>query len=192
MQGMVRASNEDLGYYLKIFRELIAACDLEFPETIATTQTIFTDFTKTITSSPIAKLRYMMTSLVTPAMEAAVTAAARAHATNEATDVAIAIELFRRREGKLPEKLDELVPDFLPEVAVDPFDGKPLRYLVEGPDQYAVYSIGPNAKDDQGQDDHMEGDLVVRIYPMSSDDSTGSAEDEQKPAAESQVEPETP
>jgi hypothetical protein len=42
---------------------------------------------------------------------------------------ACAIERFRLKHGKLPEKLEELVPEFLSEVPIDPFDGKKLRYV---------------------------------------------------------------
>jgi len=41
----------------------------------------------------------------------------------------IAVELFRRKYGKLPDKLSELVPEFLPSIPVDPFDMKELRYV---------------------------------------------------------------
>ncbi len=38
----------------------------------------------------------------------------------------LAVELFSRKYGRLPQKLDELVPEFLPAVPVSPFSGKPL------------------------------------------------------------------
>jgi hypothetical protein len=41
---------------------------------------------------------------------------------------AISIERFKLKYKKLPEKLDELVPEFMPDVPLDPFDEKPLRY----------------------------------------------------------------
>ncbi|MBS1372232.1 MAG: hypothetical protein HPZ91_19985 [Lentisphaeria bacterium] len=37
----------------------------------------------------------------------------------------LAVELFRRKHGRLPETPAELVPEFLPEVPVNPFTGKP-------------------------------------------------------------------
>ncbi len=40
----------------------------------------------------------------------------------------LAVELYLRKYGKLPETLEELVPEFLPEVPVSPFTRKPLRY----------------------------------------------------------------
>ena len=63
---------------------------------------------------------------------------------------ALAIERFRlARAGKIPAALPELVPDFLPAVPRDLFDGQPLRFktLARG---YVVYSIGADGVDDGG------------------------------------------
>lgn len=64
---------------------------------------------------------------------------------------ALAIERFRLAHGKLPEKIDEIVPRFLPAVPLDPFDGRPLRYhrLAKG---YVVYSVGGDCHDDGGRE----------------------------------------
>ena len=48
----------------------------------------------------------------------------------------LAVELFRRKYGRLPQKLDELVPEFLPAVPVSPFSGKPLQIEVGTLDYY--------------------------------------------------------
>ncbi len=40
----------------------------------------------------------------------------------------LAVELFLQKYGKLPDTLEELVPEFLPEIPVSPFSGEPLRY----------------------------------------------------------------
>ncbi|HEU4394360.1 MAG TPA: hypothetical protein VFS92_02270, partial [Planctomycetota bacterium] len=45
---------------------------------------------------------------------------------------AAAIRAFQLREGRPPRSFEELVPSMLPEVPLDPFDGKPLLYEVEG------------------------------------------------------------
>ena len=42
---------------------------------------------------------------------------------------ACAVECFRLKYGELPEKLKQLVPEFLERVPTDPFDGKSLRYF---------------------------------------------------------------
>lgn len=64
---------------------------------------------------------------------------------------ALALERFRlAHDGALPEKLDELVPAFLPEVLRDPIDGAPLRYRLKQDGEFALYSIGLNGVDDDG------------------------------------------
>ena len=40
----------------------------------------------------------------------------------------LAVELYLRKYGKLPEGLSALVPEFLPEVPKSPFTGEPLRF----------------------------------------------------------------
>src|SRR5262249_51656641 len=39
----------------------------------------------------------------------------------------LAVEAYRRKHGKPPERLEQLVPDFLPTAPVDPRDGQPLQ-----------------------------------------------------------------
>ncbi|MEN6309592.1 MAG: hypothetical protein ABFD91_17730, partial [Anaerohalosphaeraceae bacterium] len=51
----------------------------------------------------------------------------------------LSIERYRLAKGKLPETLDELVPGYLPEVFIDPSDGKPLKYEQNNPG-YRVYT----------------------------------------------------
>jgi hypothetical protein len=79
----------------------------------------------------------------------------------------VAVARYRLAHGTLPERLDELVPAFLSSVPLDPFDGKPLRYIHEGAG-YTVYSIGHNMRDDQGQPltrngEVWEGDVTCRV-----------------------------
>jgi hypothetical protein len=60
---------------------------------------------------------------------------------------ALAAEQFRRDRGRWPNSLDEVVPDYLPAVPVDPFDGRPLRFLRLA-DGLVMYALGPDAGDD--------------------------------------------
>jgi hypothetical protein len=67
----------------------------------------------------------------------------------------------------LPERLSELVPDFLSEVPEDPYTGQALKYKVDE-DGYAVYSVGPDLTDDGGDDVQKAGqrhppDFVFRV-----------------------------
>jgi hypothetical protein len=63
--------------------------------------------------------------------------------------VAVAAEHFRQVRGRWPAKLDELVPEFLIAMPRDPQDLKPLR-VARTVDGIAIYSIGPDGKDDGG------------------------------------------
>lgn len=65
------------------------------------------------------------------------------------------VRAYETEHEEPPETLDALVPDYLPRIPEDPFDGKPFRYLrrnVPGlpPAAWAVYSIGADFTDDGG------------------------------------------
>ncbi len=60
----------------------------------------------------------------------------------------LAVRLYRAEHGEVPPDLNALVPSILKSVPVDPYTGgKPLRYQKRGKDG-AVYSVGPDRKDD--------------------------------------------
>ena len=60
-----------------------------------------------------------------------------------------AIALYEKAHNASPDSLDALVPAFLPEVPMDPFSGKPLRYVREG-ENWKLWSFGYDLKDDGG------------------------------------------
>jgi hypothetical protein len=61
----------------------------------------------------------------------------------------VAVERYRRKHGRWPGRLADLKGEFLREVPLDPFDGKPLRYRKD--DQgVLVYSVGKDRQDDGG------------------------------------------
>ncbi|HXI69068.1 MAG TPA: hypothetical protein VNN22_01795 [Verrucomicrobiae bacterium] len=63
---------------------------------------------------------------------------------------AIALKRFQMKHGNLPEALNELVPEFLQSVPIDPNDGHPLRYHPNADGMYLLYSVGDNGVDDGG------------------------------------------
>lgn len=68
----------------------------------------------------------------------------------ELTIAALAIERHRRKHGRPPAKLADLVPGFVSAVPVDWMDGKPLRYRVGADGTFTLWSIGEDLKDDGG------------------------------------------
>jgi hypothetical protein len=77
----------------------------------------------------------------------------------------IALELYHNAKGKYPQSAGQLVPEYLKAVPSDPFSPTmgPLIYQREQ-NQYVVYSIGPDMRDDAGTPAKyvgaMPGDIV--------------------------------
>jgi len=63
---------------------------------------------------------------------------------------AVAIERFRLTNGALPRDLATLVPDYLDQVPIDPFDGQPIRYRRTEPG-YRLYSVFEDGQDHDGK-----------------------------------------
>jgi hypothetical protein len=87
-----------------------------------------------------------------------------------ATDLAgtaavIAIREFEQAEHRPPTSLQELVPKYMPDIPLDPFDGAPLRYHIRPDGKWIVYSVGPNQIDEGGE--QTKGD--PRNYTDSGD-----------------------
>jgi hypothetical protein len=100
-------------------------------------------------NSSTTRLRYWLVSLLMPAIDAAFVYFEKDGQIRDATVVALALELWHRRHGSWPAKLDDLVPDLLPAVPPDRVDGQPLRYLIRD-GRPILYSVGRNGLDDGG------------------------------------------
>lgn len=83
------------------------------------------------------------------------TTAVRADANRRLTAVGIAVAGFRARNGRMPNAVIELVPEFIAEIPLDPWDGQPLR-LRNLENGLVLYSVGWNGVDDGGVDDRDE------------------------------------
>ncbi len=66
-----------------------------------------------------------------------------------ATRTLLALRAYKQDTGEMARSLVELVPAYLPEIPIDPFDGRSLRY---SPSEGIVYSVGANLHDQGGSD----------------------------------------
>jgi len=79
----------------------------------------------------------------------------------------LACRAYEEATGHLPETLQALVPDYLPAVPRDPFDGQPFRYSTE---RRIIYSVGEDLTDDGGTRGYEQGrrqrqkDLVFDLF----------------------------
>lgn len=107
----------------------------------------------------------LVTRTLVPCLSGAAKAAAQADARHQLVRAAVAVEAYRAKTGKPPTRLDDLVPDCLDAVPLDPFDGKPLR-MMAAQGSIVLYSVGPDLYDNRGATtkpgDHT-GDLTFRL-----------------------------
>jgi hypothetical protein len=90
--------------------------------------------------------------LTLPAMGKFTEAARRKKAQVRCLMTVLAVERYRRDKGDWPARLDDLAPKLLKKVPLDPYDGKPLRY-VRVADGVIVYSVGADGIDNGGNID---------------------------------------
>jgi hypothetical protein len=77
---------------------------------------------------------------------------------------AIALKRFQLKHGKLPETLDEMSPEFLRAVPIDPYDGKPLRYHPNADGTYMLYCVGEDGVDDGGDPSVLSAASSLHYY----------------------------
>lgn len=75
--------------------------------------------------------------------------ATRGDAGRQTIRLGVAVYLYREKNGHWPERLADLVPEFILSVPTDPFDDKPMK-LRRTPHGMVIYSVGPDLVDDGG------------------------------------------
>jgi hypothetical protein len=107
----------------------------------------------------------ILTAVLMPALGCTIESAARAEARRGTAGVGLALYAYRARNGRFPDKLDDLAPDFIPAVPRDPFDGQAMKF--KRTEQGAVvYSVGPDMTDNSGAPFDREkktGDITFTV-----------------------------
>ncbi|MCY3021579.1 MAG: hypothetical protein NTW87_21400, partial [Planctomycetota bacterium] len=108
----------------------------------------------------------ILSAFVLPALSRCYIAFARAEARHRLAEAALATAAYRAKTGQFPAKLEGLVPDYLAEVPLDPYDEQPLRFRPTA-SAVTVYSIGEDLVDDGGATESdtgtEKGDIVFRV-----------------------------
>ncbi len=97
------------------------------------------------------RLRFSLTAATVPSLQRCLVKALRLETERALVETTIALRRFSLRNGRFPDRLDELVPNFLTALPIDRMDGQPLRYRrhPEGED-YTLWSIGEDLEDHGG------------------------------------------
>jgi len=106
--------------------------------------------------SPYDRMRFAVAPLMYGSLSKAFERAWIAQATAELTTTAIAIKRFELRHGKTPNRLEDLMFNFLSRLPIDYMDGRCLKYCIDD-DSFLLYSVGIDGKDDGGNGDQSRG-----------------------------------
>jgi hypothetical protein len=132
----------DQAFYLDSMSNRIAAASLSFPERYEAANLLSTN---------LPASRFLIFSrMLLPGLSRLSVKDAEHASRMRVAQATLAVERYRvANGGKPPRSLEELVPRFLTEVPLDPFDGQRLRYKLRE-SSYVIYGVGSNGKDDDG------------------------------------------
>ena len=69
---------------------------------------------------------------------------------------AVALKRYQLKHGnKLPDALEELVPDLLERLTTDYMNGKAPHYRREQNGEFSLYSVGQNGLEENGRSDDI-------------------------------------
>ena len=107
----------------------------------------------------------LLATLVLPSLTRIPVRPAKAQTAVDHALLACALERYRLANGRFPDKLDALTPQFLSQAPADPLGDESYKYRRTDDGQFIVYSVGWNQTDDggvpgKGLYDEKEGDWV--------------------------------
>jgi len=107
----------------------------------------------------------MAAGMLLPALRKIILKCATAQTMANQAAIACGLERYRLMNGKLPEKLSDLPPQFLARLPQDVLTGGPYKYRRGDDGQFVLYSVGWNETDEDGRPgknlfDDKQGDWV--------------------------------
>ncbi len=113
----------------------------------------------------------MFVGLLLPALQAANVAQQRAELMEKMELTAMSLASYRNQHESYPDKLDDLMPQYLAAIPIDTFlaESAPIRYRSDGK-TYVLWAVFMNGVDDDGRaaDDDPPGDDIV-LRPVSKE-----------------------
>lgn len=162
-------TREDHALFLSLMAQHIKAAQLPMHEQAAAEKKTDQEVRAQVAPAALPGIA-VITRLLLPAVSKIGEAVRRKHAILRCTIVGLASERYRREKKTWPDKIEQLCPQFLAAVPLDPYDGKPLRYR-RVRDGVVIYSVGQDAVDNGGNLDreHLVSpgvDLGFRLWDV--------------------------
>lgn len=110
------------------------------------------------------KIGDIFVAFLMPAISAMFQAEARTETNESLLVIGLALARYKAEQGEYPEKLEQLVPNFVKVLAADAFAATPFVYTKRG-DGYLLYSLGVNQQDEGGKSYDQDGDDQVIQIP---------------------------
>jgi hypothetical protein len=109
------------------------------------------------TASRRINLRLYISAIAIPNFSRATQTAIRREVERRMAVTAIALERFKLRDGRYPDALEKLKPDFLSAIPMDSMSGKPLAYRLKDDGGLLLYSVGEDGIDNGGDGSWVSG-----------------------------------
>jgi len=93
---------------------------------------------------------YLLTRIIVPALGLAADYQRADHALRTVAVTGLMAKRYEIKHGHWPDALDDLVPDFMGNMPLDPFNGKSLQYRKTANGGVVIYSIGIDRADNGG------------------------------------------
>ncbi len=135
----------DRAFYIQLHEGYLNALSLSFPAALSAGKEVNARL-----DGSRKGIRNLVTQSIAPALSKIIEKEALRVTRLRLILVGLAVERYRlAHDARRPDSLDELVPDFLPSILQDPFDGADLRYrkLDTG---YVIWAVGRDLTDDRG------------------------------------------
>jgi hypothetical protein len=107
-------------------------------------------FDRITRGSGFNKIYYFLARMLMPALTSAESRFLIMDTRVKQAAIACALQRHRHVKATYPEKLDELIPDYLVAIPLDVFSNRPMSYRRDAADRYTLWSVGANQKDDGG------------------------------------------
>jgi hypothetical protein len=148
------ACGQQLPEYLSLMNQYITAAQMPMPAAL--------DRVFEVDNQPQSQRLRFPTGPLLPAFQHVADITARLRC----LIAAVAVIRFQRRNVSIPGCLEQLMPNQLRSVPIDPFSGASIRLVINNDESFLLYSVGHNRKDDGGFEPvrpENGGDICIRL-----------------------------